>query len=304
MSKKVLITGASGLIGSRLTELLLQKDYHVFHLGRSRREGRVPSFVWNVGSNEIEPEALQQAEVIIHLAGAGVTEKRWTTKRKKEILESRTHSTALLYKALSTQSHSVKTFIASSAIGYYGCSVDERIYTESSPPGADFLAQVTRQWEEEADKISALNIRVVKLRTGIVLSNRGGALPQLAMPVRWGVGAALGTGRQYMSWIHIDDLCGLYIKAIEDENMRGAYNAVCGDVTNRDMVKAIARVLRKPLLLPPVPGLLLKIMIGEAAQIVINGAKVSSEKIRQAGFVFQYPVLEEALQNLLVSEIK
>jgi uncharacterized protein (TIGR01777 family) len=299
MSKNILITGASGLIGSRLTKMLLQKGYHVSHLGRAKKSGPVNSFVWNVDKGEIDQEALTGIDTIIHLAGAGVADKRWNENRKQEILESRTKSSALLYETLKKGNHSVKAVVSASAIGYYGFCLDERIFTEDSKPGSDYLAQVTKAWEEKVDKISSLGIRVAKLRIGIVLSEKGGALAEMAKPVRFGVGAPLGTGKQYLSWIHIDDLCSLFIKAVEDEQMHGAYNAVCDWVTNEAITKSIARVLRKPLWLPPVPGFIMKIIVGEMAVIVVNGSKVSSEKIRKIGFTFQYPELNEALIELL-----
>jgi len=299
MSKKILITGASGLIGSRLTEMLLQKGYQVSHLGRTKKNGSVKSFVWDVDKGELDKEALAGVDTIIHLAGAGVADKRWNEKRKKEILESRTKSSALLYEILKKGNHSVKAVVSASAIGYYGFCLDERIFTEDSEPGTDYLAQVTKAWEASVDKISSLNIRVAKLRIGIVLSEKGGALAEMAKPVRFGVGAALGTGKQYLSWIHIDDLCAMFIKAVEDEHMHGAYNAVCDWVTNEAMTKSIASVLKKPLLLPPVPGFMMKLIVGEMAVIVVNGSKVSSEKIRKTGFTFQYPELSVALNELL-----
>ncbi len=299
MSKKILITGASGLIGSRLTELLLQKGYQVSHLGRTKKNGPVKSFVWNVDAGELDKEALAGVDTIIHLAGAGVADKRWNGKRKKEILESRTKSSALLFDTLKKGNHAVKEVVSASAIGYYGFCLDERIFTEESKPGTDYLAQVTKAWEESVDKISSLGVRVAKLRIGIVLSEKGGALAEMAKPIRFGVGAALGTGKQYLSWIHIDDLCAMFIKAVEDEQMHGAYNAVCDWVTNEAITKSIASVLKKPLLLPPVPGFIMKIIVGEMAVIVVNGSKVSSEKIRKTGFRFQYPDLSEALNELL-----
>jgi len=301
MSKNILITGASGLIGSRLTELLLQKGYQVSHLGRSKKSGSVKSFVWNVDAGELDKEALAGVDTIIHLAGAGVADKRWNGKRKKEILESRTKSSALLYDTLKRGNHAVKAVVSASAIGYYGFCLDERIFTEESKPGTDYLAQVTKAWEESVNKISSLGVRVAKLRIGIVLSEKGGALAEMAKPIRFGVGAALGTGKQYLSWIHIDDLCAMFIKAVEDEQMHGAYNAVCDWVTNEAMTKSIASELKKPLILPPVPGFIMKLIVGEMAVIVVNGSKVSSEKIRKTGFTFQYPDLREALRNLLMS---
>lgn len=303
MGKKILITGASGLIGSRLTEMLLQNDYQVSHLGRSKKSGHVTSYTWNVEKGELDREALE-ADAIIHLAGAGVADKCWNEKRKREIRESRTKSSALLFENLKHGKHPVKVVVSASAIGYYGAFIDERILTEESSSGSDYLAQVTGQWEEEVDKIGSLGIRVVKLRTGIVLSEKGGALAKMAMPVRYGFGAALGTGKQYLSWIHIDDLCAMYIKAMEDERMHGAYNAVCSWITNEALTKLIARVLNRPLWLPAVPGFVLKIMVGEMAEIILEGSKVSSEKIRQSGFTFVHNNLDEALKSLLVESKK
>lgn len=301
MSKKILITGASGLVGSRLTEMLLQKGHQVSHLGRTKKNGQVKSYVWNVEKAEFDAEALVGVDAIIHLAGAGVADKRWNENRKKEILESRTKSSALLYEMLKKRIHAVKAVVSASAIGYYGFCLDERIFTEESKPGSDYLAQVTQQWEQEVDKIASLGIRVAKLRIGIVLSEKGGALAEMAKPIRFGVGAPLGTGKQYLSWIHIDDLCAMFIKTVEDDQMHGAYNAVCDWVTNEAITKWIAKVLNKPLLLPPIPGFVMKLVVGEMAVIVVNGSKVSSEKIRNTGFAFQYPELSEALRNLLQS---
>jgi uncharacterized protein len=300
MVKKILITGASGLVGTRLTEMLLEKGHHVSHLGRTKKAGRVKSFVWDVEKNEMEEEALAGVDTIIHLTGAGVAKKRWNENRKKEILESRTKSSALLYHVLKKGNHSVKSFVSASAIGYYGFCLDERIFTEESKPGTDYLAQVTKQWEESVDQISELGLRVTKLRIGIVLSNKGGALQEMARPIRYGAGAPLGTGNQYLSWIHIDDLCALFAKAAEDEKMHGAYNAVCDWVTNKEITKSIAQILKKPLWLPPVPAFMMRIIVGEMAMIVVNGSKVSSDKIRETGFVFQYADLEKALADLLV----
>jgi uncharacterized protein len=300
MSKKILITGASGLIGSRLTELLLQKGYQVSHLGRSKKSGRIPSFIWDVDKGVVDRQALNGVDTIVHLAGAGVADKRWTSTRKKEILESRTKSSALLYKTLASVDHSVKSVISASAIGYYGFGFGEEVFTEESQPGNDYLAHVVKHWEESVDKINSLNLRLVKLRIGIVLSDKGGALVEMAKPIRWGIGAALGNGKQFLSWIHLDDLCEMFIKAVEDETMRGAYNAVSGEwITNKALTQLIAKVLKRPLLLPNVPGFIMRIIIGEMAVIVVNGSKVSGDKIMKTGFLFRYSNLEQALENSL-----
>jgi uncharacterized protein len=298
--KTVLLTGASGLIGSALTDLLLDRGYRVKHLGRTKKTGQAESFVWDVPRGLLEEGALEAAETIIHLAGESLADKPWTAKRKKEILESRTHSTALLFNKLSSEKHLVKTFISASAIGYYGFGMGDEVFTEESEPGQDFLAQVVKQWEDEVDRFSQLNIRTVKIRTGIVLSDKGGALAELVRPVRWGVGAALGSGRQQMSWIHLHDLCRLFLFALENEQLQGAYNGVGpGWATNRDVTKAIARALKKPLWLPPIPAVVLKMVLGEMADLVLQGSKVSSQKIQHAGFTFEFSQLDAALNDLL-----
>ena len=305
MAKNILITGATGLVGSKLTELLLQKGYRVSHLGRTKRNGPIPSFEWNINTEQMNIQALKGIDAIIHLAGAGIADKRWTEERKREILESRTGSSALLFKSLASQTHQVKAVISASAIGYYGFGLGEEVFTEESTPGKDYLAQVTQKWEAEVDKISSLPIRVVKLRIGIVLSERGGALVEMARPIRWGVGSALGSGRQYLSWIHLDDLCQLFINAIENEEISGAYNAVSGNwVTNEKMTKAIAHALKRPLLLPNIPPFILKLILGEMAMIVLNGSKVSADKIKKTGFTYAHPNLEESLSSLLCKELK
>lgn len=298
MAKKILITGASGLIGTRLTELLLTNNYEVAHLGRSTKPGKVPSFIWEIDNRIIDEQAFENVDTIIHLAGASVAEKRWTAKRKKEILDSRIQSTLLLKEALAKNNHSVKTFISASAIGYYGF-VDEKIFDEVSEPGNDFLAQVTKRWEDSVDAISTLGLRVVKIRIGIVMAKEGGALKEIVKPIMFGLGSPIGSGRQYLSWIHIDDLSAIFLKAISDEKMKGAYNATVSWITNESLIQLIAKVLHKPLWMPNVPSFLLKILLGEMASIVLNGSKVSSEKIRKTGFQFQFGSIETALKNLL-----
>ncbi|MCX8489716.1 MAG: TIGR01777 family oxidoreductase [Cyclobacteriaceae bacterium] len=301
MIQKILITGASGLVGSRLTEMLLGKGHHVSHLGRRKKTGRVPSFIWDVDNKSIDPQALKGVDTIIHLAGAGIADQRWTAQRKKEILESRTHSTMLLVETLKKQTHSVKTFVGASAIGYYGFSLKDEVFTEETKAGTGFLADVTREWEEQTDAIVTLGLRLVKLRIGIVLSEKGGALAEMAKPVRFGVGAPLGSGKQSLSWIHIDDLCSMFIQAAEDQSWKGAYNAVgLNWVTNTELTKAIAQMLKKPLWLPPIPDFVMKLILGEMASMVLNGSKVSSAKIQKDRFQFKYSELNEALKNLLV----
>ncbi len=253
--------------------------------------------MWDVNRGVMDEEALIGVDAVIHLAGAGVADQRWTEKRKNEILESRIKSTALLARSLE-KNKSVQAVVSASAIGYYGFELSDNVFTEESKPGNDFLASVVKSWEEEVNKIR--DKRVVKLRIGIVLSEKGGALQEMMKPIRWGVGAPLGTGKQYMSWIHLDDLCSMFMKAVEDKTMHGVYNATGPDaVTNNELTTAIAKTLHKSLWLPAIPAFFLNILIGEMADIVVNGSIVSSNKIQQSGFKFQFPTLEGSLTNLL-----
>jgi uncharacterized protein (TIGR01777 family) len=295
---RILITGASGLVGTRLTQLLLERGHEVSHLGRSKKSGRVKSFEWDVNASSIEPDALQNIDGVVHLAGAGIADERWSKKRKREILESRTKSTALIVQKLNEGNNTVKALVSASAIGYYGMTLEATEFTEASEPGTGFLADVVTAWEHEADRL--VNKRLVKIRIGVVLSKNDGALTEIAKPVRLGFGAPLGTGNQYVSWIHLDDLCAMFVKAVEDESMQGPYNATADAVTNRELTKAIAKTLHRPLWLPAVPAFALKIFLGEMGDLVLYGSNVTSNKIRQAGFSFKFETLEKALNNLLV----
>ncbi|MFP4088737.1 MAG: TIGR01777 family oxidoreductase [Cyclobacteriaceae bacterium] len=308
MSKNVLITGGTGMIGQRLTQMLQDKGYEVAHLSRSRPDrsrsghsGPVKTYVWDIQKKEIEPEALQQADYVIHLAGAGVADKRWTESRKKIILKSRTESTRLLHDTLANLGENrLKAFISASAIGIYGSDTGSAEIHETSPKGDDFLADVTRQWEAVVDEIKRLNIRTAKLRIGVVLSMKGGALPRIVQPVKLGVGAPLGSGQQYVSWIHIDDLCRMIVYALEHEQMDDVYNAVApGPVTNKELTQTAAHILHKPLFLPNVPGFAIKLAFGEMASIVLGGNRVSSRKVQENGFEFNFKNIQSALNDLL-----
>jgi len=295
-----LITGGSGLVGTALTDLLLQKGYHVSHLGRSPSLGKVKCYRWSVTGNYIGPKALEGVDAIIHLAGESVAEKRWSQSRKKEILESRTKSSELICEILKTQPNQVKVVVSATAVGYYGLSTSDEWYDETCEPGNDFLASVCKAWEASTDPIQALGIRLVKIRVGVVLSNNGGALIQMAQPVKWGFGAALGSGKQWVSWIHITDLCQIFLKAIENETMTGIYNAVAPNpVTNKELNQTIAQALQRPLWLPPVPEFALRILLGEMSQIVLTGARVDCSKVKSAGMTFDFTDANLAVKNLL-----
>lgn len=299
--KSVLITGGTGLVGSRLTELLLKKGYEVAYL--SRRKEQIPNvkvYQWDIAKGYIEDGAVESADYIVHLAGAGIADKRWSESRKKEIIDSRIRPVDLLKDKL-TKSNKLKAFVSASAIGFYGGDTGEERIEENHAAGNDFLAECTKLWEKSAEKIATLGIRTAKIRVGIVLSEKGGALPKLLQPIRFGFGAALGSGKQWMSWIHIDDLCNVFIKAIEDESMNGAYNAVAPNpVTNLEITKMAAKVLKKPFWLPNVPSFALKLIFGEMAVVVLGGSYVLNKRIAETDFRYQFTDVESALQDLLL----
>ena len=299
--RNILISGGTGLIGKELTKALQQQGFNVAHLSRSKASlDNVKTYIWDIEKKFIEPEAFDNVNVIIHLAGSGIADSRWTNNRKKEILNSRLDSCNLLFEFVKKNNIKLDAFISASGTGYYGAITTAHVFTENDPPANDFLGQTCVLWEKAADNFLILNTRVVKIRTGIVLSKRGGALEKMAAPVKYCLGASLGTGKQFMPWIHISDLVNIYLKAVNDTAMHGAYNAVAPEsTTNDNFNKKIAECLKKPLLLPPVPALIMKIALGEMAKLVLEGSAVSSEKIQNSGFVFQFANLKESLNDLL-----
>ena len=301
MPKTVLITGGSGLVGSRLTEILVAAGYTVTHLGRSSNSKKsVKTYIWDIPKGFIEEGALENVNIVIHLAGAGVADKRWTAQRKQEILDSRVASTGLLFEKLAAGNSACETIISASAIGIYGSDTGASWVDETSPVGDGFLAEVTEAWEAQIARFNELKLRVVTLRLGIVLSSRGGAFPKIAQPIQFNAGAVLGSGEQYMSWIHIDDLCQMMKDSGENEQFSGVYNAVAPHpVTNREFTHTLADEMDKKIWLPAVPGWVLKTGMGEMAQIVLGGNRVSCKKIEQAGFQFRYPNLSPAIKAVL-----
>ncbi len=298
---KILITGGSGLVGTVLSQLLLSKGYEVVHLSRqASKVGTIQTFKWDIEKGEIDPKAFENVSSVVHLAGAGIADKRWTEARKKEILDSRIKSTALLKKHLSKINHKIESFVAASAIGYYGFGNEGQIFDENSIGGTDFLADVTQQWEAEVNKIVETT-RTVKLRIGVVLTNKGGALPQMAMPVKFFAGAPLGTGNQMNSWVDIDDLCEMFLYAIENPKMNGSYNAVAPlAISNKNLTKAIAKTLNRPLWPINVPAFLLKILVGEMAAVVLGSCHVLPRRLqKETDFVFKNADLEVCLKKYL-----
>lgn len=303
MSQTVLITGGSGLVGTRLSELLLEQGYSVRHLSRTPGDDDSPiiTYLWDIRQQYINPEALTGVDYVVHLAGAGVADQRWTESRKQAILESRTQSTQLLHDTLAQpDAPTIKAFVSASAIGIYGADTGGTLLTEESPATDDFLARVVVAWEAAVDTVAALGIRTVKYRIGIVLSDQGGALSPIAQTVRWGVGAPLGSGDQYMSWIHLDDLCRMFIYALENDTLSGTYNAVGPEpITNKEMTRAIAGAMHRPLFLPNVPAFALKLALGELSSVVLGGNRVSNQRIVDAGFDYKFNKIAVALADLL-----
>ena len=296
----ILITGGTGLVGKHLTKLLLSKGYKVSFLSRKKEQiPNVKVYQWDIEKGQIDADALTNVDYIVHLAGAGIADKRWTDKRKQEIIDSRIKPIQLLNKHLQTHKIKLKAFVSASAIGFYGGDTGETRLDENSNAGNDFLATCTKIWETETKNFTQAE-RTVSLRTGIVLSEAGGALPKLAQPIKLGVGSPLGSGKQWMSWIHIDDMCQLYLQAIEDKKMHGPYNAVAPEpIRNEEMTKTVAEVLKRPLWLPNIPPFAIKLLFGELAITVLGGNYVKNKRVsEEISFSYQFPTLKEALENL------
>ena len=302
----VLITGGTGMVGTSLTELLLSKGYQVIILTRKPQASNVPNLtyaVWDIAKGYIDPLAIGKADTIVHLAGAGVADKRWSKKRKQEIVDSRVMSGALMVKYLTEIPHQVKTVVAASAIGWYGPDTAQSLingFVETDPVDGAYLGATCKSWEESVKPIEALGIRLVTLRIGIVLNKKGGALAEFIKPAQFGMATIFGNGKQMVSWIHHHDLCKMMIHGIETASIKGVYNAVSPDpISNKDLIIAIAKKLRGFYLPIPVPAFVLKIMLGEMSIEILKSAKVSSKKIQGAGFNFDYPTLRSALNDLL-----
>ncbi|MBE0651754.1 MAG: TIGR01777 family protein [Bacteroidales bacterium] len=294
--KNILITGGTGLIGSELQKLLKEKGYETAVLSRSRNKTNNRTFYWDYENGILDEEALVFADAIIHLAGENISAGRWTPEQKKQILDSRLKTTQLLVDKIRASEKKPEVFISASAVGYYGSTSLNWSFHEENAAGKGFLAKVTEQWEQSSLLLIAFGIRRVVLRTGVVLSEKGGALTKMMAPVKLGLGAPLGSGKQMISWISLQDLAGLYVFALENQKISGEYNAVAPTpLDNRTFMKTLAHHMHRPFFLPPVPAFVMKAMYGEMASIVLEGQGVSADKITAAGFDFRHNTLEDYL---------
>jgi len=297
--KRILISGGSGLLGERITAMALAQGRTVHHLStrpKTRTDG-VRVFEWS--EHRFDPEALVGIDAVVHLAGASISDP-WTLDHKRAILDSRVQSSRWLYEALKRHPQSIQQVVSASAIGYYPSHFD-KTYSETEAPGSDFLGSVCRRWEEETQRLAEHTGRECRLRIGLVLSEKGGLLDPLLPLARWGLLSALGSGKQWMSWIHLDDVARLFLHAV-DNNLEGAYNAAGPHPTqNRDFVHTLNRVLHRPTWLPPVPEFALKLALGERSALPLMSQKVDVSKAIQSGFRFEFPELEGALTDLLVA---
>ena len=302
----VLLTGGTGLVGKAFTQLLTSKGYQVIILSRGKKEivtePNVTYAQWNVATEEIDIEAVKKADYIIHLAGAGVMDKKWTEQYKKEIVDSRVKSGALIVNTLKNNEHNVKAIVSASAIGYYGeDKIDNYFFTETDKPAEGFLGSTCQLWEDSIDYANSLGIRVAKMRIGIVFSNNGGALAEFVKPLKFKLATILGKGSQVISWIHIDDLCRQFLFAIENEDIKGAYNAVAPNpVTNKNLMLKLARKIAGKFYFPfYIPSFFLKLMMGGRSIEILKSTTVSCKKITDAGFNFLYNEVDEALEDLV-----
>jgi uncharacterized protein (TIGR01777 family) len=295
----VLITGGSGLVGTHLGKLLVQKGYKVALLGRRPgTKNGIITYKWDYADNYIDKAAFDGIDYIINLAGAAVAGGRWTPKRKKELYDSRVYSTRLLFQTVQNENIPIKKIISASAVGYYGSNPG--LNTEETPAGGDFLSKVCADWENETKKFETINIPYVIFRIGIVLAPDGGFIKEMGKPIKMGFGAIFGSGKQVISWIHIDDLCAMLLRAVEDERFTGVYNAVSPEpVSNEQVTRAMAKKLHRPLWLPKVPAFALKIILGGMSYELLVSHNASARKIINNGFKFKYPELDPALDDVL-----
>lgn len=296
----VLISGGTGLVGRALSKQLIAQGHEVRILSRNpKQSGTVKSFFWDVEQQQIDESAFEGLDHIVHLAGEGIADKRWTDQRKQEIIRSRVESMKLIADTLKRKNIQLKSFVGASAIGIYGMATSDKLFSESDAGIKDFLSDTCLQWEKAYSSISQNTEKTNVIRIGVVLSEEGGALKKLVPQFKLGLGSALGSGKQYMPWIHLDDLVSVFMEALFNPSYKGVYNAVVSEhITNKEFSEQLAKALHKPFFLPNVPAFVLKLVLGEMANMVLTGSRISNQKLMNAGFVFQFPDLTSALQRI------
>jgi uncharacterized protein (TIGR01777 family) len=301
MNKKILIAGGSGSIGNHLTQMLIERGYKVAHLGRKKRnETKIEMFLWDPSQGIVDENAFKDCFAVVNLAGSGIADERWSEKRKQDLTDSRIQSTELLVRMFGKYPPSV--FVSASAVGYYG-HTEERLVDEMTPKGIGFMPDLCKKWEDTAFKAEMFGVRTAMLRIGVVLDKNHGALKELAKPAFWGFGAALGSGKQFIPWIHYTDLCRMILYAIENDRVEGLYNASAPNpVTNKVLTQTLCSVISRPFWLPAVPAVFLKLMLGEMSKVVLEGQRTSADKIKNAGFTFTFPEIKPALQDLYLKK--
>lgn len=298
--KKILITGGTGLVGSYLTRMLLAQNMEVVHLSRrSKKDGLVKTYQWDPYQGMLEEGALEGITHIVHLAGSNVAEKRWTAQRKAEIIDSRVKTSAFLLEQLQAKGQQLEGYISASGINFYGNTTSDQIFTENDPQGPGFLAECVKEWEAIADAYAAIAPQVVKLRIGAVIAKEDGIYPKVSGPIKAGIGSPLGSGEQWVPWVHVEDVAGAIAHFIAHPALQGVYNTIAKEhITNADLTKALAEHHNKKLWAPKVPAFVLKLMLGELAEIPLEGSRASNEQLLQVGYTFKYPELKGALESL------
>lgn len=291
----ILLAGGTGMIGKQMQDFLLNRGHEVRILSRKPSNLSKHIFHWQPTKNEIDTAALVGVTTIINLSGAGIADERWTTDRKKEMINSRVVPTQFL-ASLAPKMPDLKQYISASGINCYGYDNHAKVYQENDSFGKDFLSQVVEKWEHAADAFSPFCV-VTKIRTSVVLTSKGGALGTIAKPIKMGLTSALGTGKQWMPWIHIDDLVGMFNFVMENR-LEGSFNANAKIINNLEFTDALAKQLGRKRWLPNAPAFVLKVILGEMSSVVLEGVNASNEKIKKAGFVFQYEKLGDALKQI------
>ncbi|MGY5352196.1 TIGR01777 family oxidoreductase [Wenyingzhuangia sp. IMCC45533] len=288
---KIVITGGTGLIGTHLQDKLISKGYEITIFSRNKKSSDKKGLSyaqWDIDKGLIDVNAVCSADYIIHLAGANIADKRWSDQQKKIIIDSRVQTANLLFKTLKENNHCVKGFVSASGADCYGLETTDKVYKETDAYGDDFLAEVCKHWEKSALQFNTIGIPTTCLRTGVVFAKEKSALQKIVTPIKIGVGSPLGSGQQIMSYIHVEDLCDMYIHIIENQ-ISGIYNAVAANDSNAQVTKNIAKILNAPLFMPNVPSFILKLLFGEMSLILLEGSAVDNSKIKETGFKFRHP---------------